>query len=88
MYGRHFCLCKEFAIRRSRKDAGVEAIHLLPPAERAKRYRTLASEALARAQTLPGGEQREAYVSMAMGWATLAENCEKLARESETRGEE
>ncbi|MFL6688775.1 MAG: hypothetical protein ACJ8IR_01100 [Alphaproteobacteria bacterium] len=47
----------------------------------------MASEALMRAHALPAGEQREVYVSMAMGWATLAENCEKLAGESETPGE-
>jgi hypothetical protein len=57
----------------------VEAIHLLPPAERAGRYRELAAEALARAQSLPTGPQREMYVNMALGWATLAQNCEKLA---------
>jgi hypothetical protein len=59
----------------------VEAIHLLPPAERAGRYRELAAEALARAQSLQSGPQRETYVSMALGWATLAQNCEKLADE-------
>jgi hypothetical protein len=61
----------------------VEAIHLLPPAERARRYRALAAEALARAQTLPKGSERDTYVSPAMGWASLAQNCEKLARELE-----
>ena len=61
----------------------MEAIHLLPPADRARRYRALAAEALARAQTLPKGSERETYVSMAMGWATLAQNCEKLASELE-----
>jgi hypothetical protein len=61
----------------------VEAIHLLPPAERARRYRALAAEALTRAQALPRGAERDTYVSMALGWATLAENCEKLAREVE-----
>jgi hypothetical protein len=61
----------------------VEAIHLLPPAERARRYRALAAEALARAQALPGGSERDTYVSMALGWATLAQNCEKLADELE-----
>ena len=66
----------------------MEAIHLLPPAERAKRYRILASEALMRAHALPAGEQREVYVSMAMGWATLAENCEKLTAQSEMPSEE
>jgi uncharacterized membrane protein len=61
----------------------VEAIHLLPPAIRARRYRALAAEALARAQTLPKGPDREIYVSMAMGWASLAQSCEKLADELE-----
>jgi len=61
----------------------VEAIHLLPPAERARRYRALAAEALARAQSLARGAERDTYVSMAMGWASLAQNCEKLAREQE-----
>jgi len=48
----------------------------------------LASEALMRAHALPAGEQREVYVSMAMGWATLAENCEKLTAQSEMPSEE
>ena len=61
----------------------VEAIHLLPPGERAGHYRALAAEALARAQTLPGGPERDTYVSMALGWATLAQNCEKVADEPE-----
>ena len=61
----------------------MEAIHLLPPAERAGRYRELAAQALARAQSLPSGPQRETYVNMALGWATLAQNSEKLASEME-----
>ena len=63
----------------------MEAIHLLPAAERARRYRALAAEALAHAQRLPKGPERETYVSMAMGWASLAQNCEKLAEELEKR---
>jgi hypothetical protein len=59
----------------------VEAIHLLPAAERAKRYRALAAEALERAQSLPSGDKRDWYVDMALGWATLAQNCERLAAE-------
>jgi hypothetical protein len=61
----------------------VEAIHLLPPAERARRYRALAAEALVRAQALPKGPDRDTYVSMALGWATLAQSCEKAAGETE-----
>lgn len=61
----------------------MEAIHLLPPAERARRYRALAAEALTRARSLPTGAERDTYVSMAMGWASLAQNCEKLADELE-----
>ena len=61
----------------------MEAIHLLPPAERAKRYRVLAAEALEQAQSLPPGDKREWYVDMALGWATLAQNCEKIAEETD-----
>jgi hypothetical protein len=64
----------------------VEAIHLLPPAERARRYRALAAEALEQAQSLPAGDKRDWYVDMALGWATLAQNCEKLSEDNNPPG--
>jgi hypothetical protein len=63
----------------------VEAIHLLPPSERASRYRALAAEALEHAQSLPPGDKRDWYVDMALGWATLAQNCEKLPDEGDEK---
>lgn len=61
----------------------MEAIHLLPPSERAKQYRALAAESLQKAQNLPPGDKRDWYVDMALGWATLAQNCEKLAADTD-----
>lgn len=49
----------------------------LPPEERAKYYRALSADALQRAVAAPEGEIRETYVTLAMGWARLAEVCAK-----------
>lgn len=56
-----------------------ESIHDLPFAARARKYRELAAEALEQARKLPEGDQKQAFVRIAFQWASLAENCERLA---------
>ena len=45
----------------------------LSPAERVKRYRTLAAEANARAQSATNPELRDSYLQLAQGWTSLAD---------------
>lgn len=56
-----------------------ESIHDLPLAARAQKYRELAAEALEQARRLPEGDQKQSFIRIAFQWASLAENCEKLA---------
>ncbi|MBV9331689.1 MAG: hypothetical protein JOZ55_09070 [Alphaproteobacteria bacterium] len=45
----------------------------LSPSERVQRYRTLADEANARAQSATNPELRESYLQLAQGWTSLAD---------------
>ncbi|HTK80261.1 MAG TPA: hypothetical protein VL286_07445 [Rhizomicrobium sp.] len=59
----------------------AETLDLMPLPERARRYRELSSRALQDALDSSPGRMRDGYVSLALGWASLAENCEKLMEE-------
>jgi hypothetical protein len=52
----------------------------LPKAERAERYRRLASEAFQRAEDSEDDELRSGYLSLASGWHSLASELERSSR--------
>jgi len=62
-----------------------DALDLMPFPERAKRYRELSSRALQDALDSPPGRMRDGYVSLALGWASLAENYQKLIEEESNK---
>ena len=49
-----------------------------PLSDRARHYRELAKDFLKRAAETPPGQTRDGYVHFALGYATLADDCENL----------